>query len=121
MAWFLGGCGLYYALGVALAAALKDNRAFCKYACPVSVFLRAASRVSVLRVDGRGERCTRCGACDRACPMGVRVSGYVDAGARVLDPECTLCRSCLASCPQGNIGLSLGLDLGSSRPPPARG
>lgn len=122
--WFLGGCALYYAAGIALAAALRDNRAFCKYACPVSVFLRQASRLSLLKVEGEREACTRCATCDKLCPMGVKVSWYVNAGTRVLDPECTLCQACLAGCPQGNLGLSLGLDVGGGAlpappPPPA--
>jgi polyferredoxin len=116
--WFLGGCAAYYALGVALAAALKDNRAFCKYACPVSVFLRSATRLSLLKVAGTRDRCTRCGTCDTLCPMGVKVSWYVQDGTRVLDPECTLCQTCVTSCPEGNLGLSLGLDVGTTRLPP---
>ena len=34
---------LYYIVGISLAYALKDNRAFCKYICPVTVFLKPAS------------------------------------------------------------------------------
>lgn len=40
---FMIGNALYYALGIALAFALRDNRAFCKYICPVTVFLKPAS------------------------------------------------------------------------------
>lgn len=117
--WFLGGCALYYSAGIALAVTLRDNRAFCKYLCPVSVLLRNASRLSLLRAAGSKERCSRCGTCDKLCPMGVKVSWYVNAGARVLDLECTLCQVCMAGCPQGNLGLSLGLDLGGRRLPSA--
>ncbi len=35
--WFIIGNLLYYLTGIILAYALKDNRAFCKYVCPVSV------------------------------------------------------------------------------------
>lgn len=35
MFWsFLIGNVLYYAAGIGLAVAFKDNRAFCKYVCP---------------------------------------------------------------------------------------
>jgi ferredoxin len=50
---------------------------------------------------------------------GVEVSWYVHGGTRVLEPECTLCQTCVTSCPEGNLGLSLGLDLGTTRLPPA--
>src|SRR5215207_8656019 len=33
--WFIVGNLLYYAVGIVLAYTLKDNRAFCKYVCPV--------------------------------------------------------------------------------------
>lgn len=35
---FLIGNAAYYAAGIALAFAFKDNRAFCKYLCPITVF-----------------------------------------------------------------------------------
>ena len=51
MFWlFLAGNALYYLAGIALAFAFKDNRAFCKYLCPVAVFLKPMSYFSLLRV-----------------------------------------------------------------------
>lgn len=51
MFWcFLFGNILYYAIGIVLAFAFKDNRAFCKYICPVTVFLKPASYFSLLRI-----------------------------------------------------------------------
>ncbi len=39
MFWtFIIGNIVYYALGILLASIFKDNRAFCKYICPVTVF-----------------------------------------------------------------------------------
>ncbi len=44
MFWlFLAGNTLYYIAGIALAFAFKDNRAFCKYLCPITVFLKPMS------------------------------------------------------------------------------
>lgn len=108
--WFLGGCTLYYLTAIALAFTLKDNRAFCKYVCPVSVFLRAGNRLALLKVKGDLKTCSECGACDKVCPMDVAVMEFVKAGTRVLDPECTLCQTCVGACPEGSLGLSLGLD-----------
>lgn len=108
--WFLGGAGLYYAAGGALAAALRDNRAFCKYLCPNAVLLRTGSRLSLLKVQGTREGCKDCGACERICPMDVNVPSFARAGTRVLDPECTLCQRCIAACPSGNLRLTLRLD-----------
>lgn len=44
MFWlFLAGNALYYISGIALAFIFKDNRAFCKYLCPITVFLKPMS------------------------------------------------------------------------------
>lgn len=44
MFWlFLAGNVLYYIAGIALAFAFKDNRAFCKYLCPITVLLKPMS------------------------------------------------------------------------------
>ncbi len=36
---FIVGNILYYIVGIILAFLFKDNRAFCKYICPVTIFL----------------------------------------------------------------------------------
>ena len=51
MFWaFIIGNILYYVIGVALAFLLKDNRAFCKYICPITVFLKPMSYFAMLRI-----------------------------------------------------------------------
>src|SRR5574344_869659 len=51
MFWsFVIGNALYYAVGIGVAVAFKDNRAFCKYVCPITVFLKPASYYSLMRV-----------------------------------------------------------------------
>jgi len=51
MFWsFIAGNIIYYAVGIVMAFILKDNRAFCKYICPITVFLKTASYFSLLRV-----------------------------------------------------------------------
>ncbi len=39
-----------------MAFTLKDNRAFCKYVCPITVFLKATSRFSLLKIGGDSDR-----------------------------------------------------------------
>lgn len=48
-AWRVGN-GPYYAAGIALAFGLKNNRAFSKYVCPVTVFLKPMPCFFLLRV-----------------------------------------------------------------------
>ena len=50
--WFALGNLFYWVLAVALAVKHRDNRAFCKLACPVAVILRTTSRPALLKLAG---------------------------------------------------------------------
>lgn len=95
---FIAGNALYYALGVILAFALKDNRAFCKYLCPVAVFLKPASYYARLRVTCDAQLCVSCGKCKRVCPMDVDMTD--NARSRERGTECILCMRCVDECPK---------------------
>lgn len=110
VAWFLGGVALYYLVGVGLAFALRDNRAFCKYLCPAGVLALPAARHSLLKIKGDPARCNALGECVAACPMDIRITDYTRHGVRVLSSECILCQNCLNVCPDGGLSLSLGVD-----------
>ena len=69
MFWiFLVGNTFYYIVGIVLAFVFKDNRAFCKYLCPVTVFLKPMSYFSLLRVRCDENKCIHCGKCLKVCP-----------------------------------------------------
>lgn len=108
--WFLAGNALYYLLAVGLAVALKDNRAFCKYLCPVAVPLKLSARHALLRVQGDAARCCSRRICEKVCPMDIRIADYLAAGDRVLSTECILCQACLDVCPDQVLSLSFGRD-----------
>ena len=110
--WFILGNMLYYAAGIVLAYTLKDNRAFCKYVCPVSVPLKITSRFSIIKIGGEAGRCNDCGACVKICPMDIQVPGYILNHTRVLSTECSLCQTCITVCAPGALRLSFGLDVG---------
>jgi ferredoxin-type protein NapH len=111
--WFILGNLAYYGIGIALAYALKDNRAFCKYVCPVSVPLKITSRFSLLKIGQAAGQCNDCDACEKLCPMDVRISDYILGGKRVLSTECSLCQTCITVCPKDALKLSLGFDMSS--------
>jgi polyferredoxin len=112
--WFVAGNLLYYLTGIALALLLKDNRAFCKYACPVAVPLKIFARFSLLKVAGNAERCNERHECVSACPMDIRITDYIKHGERVLSTECILCQQCIGVCPEQVLTLSFWLDLGGT-------
>lgn len=98
MFWlFLAGNALYYISGIALAFIFKDNRAFCKYLCPITVFLKPMSYFSLLRVHCDESKCVHCGKCLKVCPMDVEVNK--DSRKRKNGTECILCYECTKNCP----------------------
>jgi polyferredoxin len=112
LAWFLAGNALYYSLGIVLAFALKDNRAFCKYACPVAVPLKLGTRFALLKVEGDANTCCSRRVCEKVCPMDIRIADYIAHHQRVLSTECILCQACLSVCPEKALKLSFGADVG---------
>ena len=108
--WLLGGNLLYYAVGVVLAYALRDNRAFCKYVCPIPTLQKIPARLALLKITGDADRCTACGACQRACPMDIDIAGYIQRGQRVLSTECIMCMECINVCAKGALSVSFGVD-----------
>ena len=102
---FVVGNLIYYALGITLAAVFRDNRAFCKYVCPVTVFLKPMSKFALFRIRCDESKCLRCGACRKVCPMEVDMlePGY----RRENGTECILCLECVRVCPGKALDLKL--------------
>ena len=102
MFWaFIFGNLAYYAAGIALAFAFKDNRAFCKYVCPVAVFMKPMSYFSLLRITCDKDKCVSCGRCRAVCPMDVDVTD--NSRSRKNGTECMLCMECVKTCPKGAL------------------
>lgn len=98
MFWlFIIGNLLYYGIGVILAFVLRDNRAFCKYICPITVFLKPASYFSLLRVKNDVKKCISCEKCRKICPMNVDMID--NSRQRLHGTECILCMQCIEVCP----------------------
>jgi len=122
--WLLAGNALYYAAAIPMAYVLQDNRAFCKYLCPVAVLMKVGSRFAFLKIRGAAERCDSCMACVKVCPMDIRIPDYIKAGQRVLSTECILCQTCASACPTSALSVTWGFDVAKheslqERPVPA--
>ncbi len=99
MFWsFIIGNVLYYVVGISLALIFKDNRAFCKYICPITVFLKPASYFSILRIKNDNDKCISCGKCKKTCPMNVDMTN--NSRKRDNGTECILCFKCVEQCPK---------------------
>lgn len=93
----------YYVVGTIIAVYFRDNRAFCKYICPITIFLKPASYFSILRVKVDTERCILCGKCKKICPMNVDVTD--NRRSRENGTECILCTECVKVCPKNAVKL----------------
>lgn len=104
MFWaFIAGNMAYYVTGIALAVALGDNRAFCKYICPVSIFLKASSYLSLLRVRFDENKCKNCMKCLSECPMDVDMRS--NSRRRTNGTDCILCMRCISICQEKALHL----------------
>jgi len=84
-------------LGVVIALSLVIERPFCKYACPYGALLGVTNLFRVFKVRRNTSTCIDCKACDRACPMNIKVS----ATQTVHDHQCIACMACTSeqACP----------------------
>ena len=103
LVYFILGNMLYYVVGIILAYKFKDNRAFCKYICPVTVFLKPMSYFSLMRIKCDEEKCVHCNKCKKICPMNVDLPN--NSRKRKNATECILCNKCIDECPQKALHL----------------
>lgn len=100
---FIIGNIIYYLIGITLALILKDNRAFCKYICPITLFLKPASYFAIMRVKCDDTKCIKCKKCLRNCPMNVDMLD--NKRSRKNGTECILCMKCIDECPKKALHL----------------
>ena len=110
--WLVAGNAFYFGSAIVLAFVLEDNRAFCKYLCPITVILKCTSRFALLKIEGAKEKCQQCGACNKVCPMDINIMEYVNNGERVLSTECIFCMTCTTVCPDGILEDTFSVDIG---------
>ena len=102
-----------------LMAGIWELRAFCRYLCPVSVFVGPFSAMSVLAVRNKSQQvCDQCkphfcqkgNAIGWACPYGINV------GEMKENIDCGLCLECTRSCTYNNVSVfrrPFGSELGT--------
>ena len=110
LCWLLIGNIMYYTIGIILAAVLHDNRAFCKYVCPIPVFMKIGSRFSLLKNEIDSKKCIECRKCEENCPMQIRLLDYKNKGCRIMSTECIFCQTCESVCPKDAVRMTFKWD-----------
>lgn len=80
---------------VSLVGSLLYDRFFCKYLCPMGGFLALFKNLSFFRIRRNESSCIACSACDKACPVNLKVSSL----KTVNNAECIDCDECVNACP----------------------
>jgi len=81
---------------VFLTSAFFTYRPFCQLVCPFGLVSWVAEKLSLYRVIIDEEKCTKCGACVKACPLEA-AKGKVDS--KTFSADCFSCARCLNTCP----------------------
>lgn len=85
---------------ITLVGSLFIERPWCKYLCPYGAILGLTNKFRFFKIRRNPSSCISCSACDRACPMNIKVSN----SSVVKDHQCISCMKCTSeeSCPIAN-------------------
>lgn len=78
-----------------LISSLFIQRPWCRWLCPLGAVLSFVGKFSIIKVRRPSEGCIWCGACSKACPVGLDPS----AEERVVSSTCIRCGLCETACP----------------------
>ena len=92
-------------------------RPFCRYLCPLGALYGLLNPVAALGFAVDATKCTRCGACRRACKLDI------PTWQKPNSMECVRCGACKRACPHGAIEtrcFGRTLRMGKKREPMAK-
>ncbi|MGB9836404.1 MAG: 4Fe-4S binding protein [Candidatus Saccharicenans sp.] len=76
-----------------LVLMVLSQRPFCRFVCPLGTILGWFNRVSAFRMKIDLEACIKCDACQRVCPVNIRIYENPDSS------QCIRCLKCEKVCP----------------------
>lgn len=106
---------IYYSIGLSFTVIFKDNRAMCKYFCPVAIIQKIFMPLSLFYVQVDSDKCIDCKQCERNCIMDVEITKYVQLNKNVNSKECIQCRKCVEVCPKGAIHIKFNSKRGKTK------
>lgn len=84
-------------LGLVLLSSVVIYRPFCRYICPLGAIYGLFNKVSFYRFKIDETKCTKCGACQKACKLNIKV--YENPNS----VDCIRCGECKSICPKKAI------------------
>jgi len=90
----------FFVLTVFLIWMILSLRPFCRTICPLGTILGFFNKVSLFQMHVDDDKCTQCGLCTQACPVGL------DPNETPNSPDCIRCLKCLDTCTYGAIDYS---------------
>jgi polyferredoxin len=88
MFWVKIGILLFF-----ITTSMSVKRPFCRAACPLGAIFSLFNRVSFLRLAWNQDTCTRCGKCQKVCPVDIRIDRNPDSVDCLRCLDCTKCPS----------------------------
>ena len=82
---------------ITLLSSIVIYRPFCRYVCPLGAIYGIFNKISFYRIKIDSEKCTKCGACQKACKLDIPVWKNPDS------MDCIRCGDCKSVCPQKAI------------------
>jgi len=75
--------------------AMREERAFCRYLCPLGLILGLFNRISFFQIKLKTTACRSCTICHptRHCPMGLQLPEKINS------IDCIKCGECIQPCP----------------------
>lgn len=87
---------LFLLIGIVFLSVLV-YRPFCRYLCPLGAVYGFFNPIAFYRYKVDLNKCTKCGACQKACKMDIKV--YETPNSM----DCIRCGDCKTACPYGAI------------------
>jgi ferredoxin-type protein NapH len=72
-------------------------RPFCRFICPLGAIFALFNRFSSLKLQVDTKKCTKCGECQKVCPVDIKI--YEDPQSA----QCVRCMECVKACPVSAI------------------
>ncbi len=112
MYWFahhqVSRLGVGFLVGIVLVELAFASRAWCRWFCPSGGALALLGRARFWRITMDKGRCSRCQACNVACPYELAPMQLATTPQRFDWTTCDNCGRCRDSCPTGALAYRFG-------------